>query len=201
MVYLSEKKEPKKKNGNARAAKTNSQGSNSNADPNQAVAKSPDEANSQENAFQPLIEVPKLTPGQMEAAKTFNFPLDKLFNGLERINAFYMLHTKQMEEIHNAFKKLDEILPTLQQRTLPTQTTTTQPQQAPGQGVNLGELIKEGSKLLKGESEDTLLNTQLKQMMIDSFKSKISFSDTFEKITLAKMAGKTSKDIGELLGI
>lgn len=165
------------------------------------MAKSPDEANSQENAFQPLIEVPKLTPGQMEAAKTFNFPLDKLFNGLERINAFYMLHTKQMEEIHNAFKKLDEILPTLQQRTLPTQTTTTQPQQAPGQGVNLGELIKEGSKLLKGESEDTLLNTQLKQMMIDSFKSKISFSDTFEKITLAKMAGKTSKDIGELLGI
>ena len=206
MDYLPKEKKQKKPTGNVKVAEPASQNSSDHKAPVPPVDEQAGPILPKEPTVEPLIEIPVLDQKTIEGAKAFNIPLEKLFDGLNKINAFYALHTRQMAEIHQGFKKLEQVLPVLAQKVEMAQPN---PQaQAPGQmaqpqgGGGLGQilsLIKDGSSLLKGQGEEDFLMQQLKREMVESWKGDRQFSKMFQNLTLAKMAGAEAKELQNMI--
>lgn len=148
-----------------------------------------------------LLEVPKLTQAQVDAAKAFNVPLDKLFEVLERINVYASTVEQRFNQVEEGFKKvgvfLDKVAPLADlaekykaQQNVPV--AQQQPQQPQGDPATLSTILK----LLDGGGGNPVQDKVNKfvDVLLDNAIAKATTPSKFEQYfdeELAKAKAKT----------
>jgi len=144
-----------------------------------------------------LIEVPKLSKEQVEAAKAFNFPLDKLFEGLNRINEYAASVEARFGIIEkNLGEAPQKVVEALKAEALKRQTENAQQmQQQPQaqQGGGLGALAQFLPLLGSGGSNP--MQEQMMQKMFEKTMQGMDLSNALTKAMIIKLAPSLAEEL------
>jgi hypothetical protein len=156
-----------------------------------------------------LIEVPKLSKEQIEAAKAFNFPIDKLFEGLNKINAYALSVETRFGIIEkNLADAPQKVVEALKAEAMKRQTEMAQQIQKGGEGEakagggGLGSLLGLAKELGitggggGGMDEEMLkLTKEMMHMNIDRMRQDMGFTDAIKNAIVTKIASKAVTEI------
>jgi hypothetical protein len=156
-----------------------------------------------------LIEVPKLSKEQVEAAKAFNIPLDKLFEGLNRINAYAVSVEARFGALEkNLTDAPQKVVEALKAEALKRQTEMAQQIQKGGEGEaksgggGLGSLVGLAKELgITGggggamDEEMLKLTKEMMHMNIDRMRQDMGFTDAIKNAIVTKIASKAVTEI------
>lgn len=145
-----------------------------------------------------LIEIPKVTKDQIEAAKTFGIPLDMIFGVADKINVY-------VRSVEQRFSAIETNMPLVVQNSMAKAIQNAQaeaqkgmPQGAAQQGGGgtaqlLLQLLGSGGG---GADEEMLkLTKEMMSMNIQRLKQDMGFTDAIKTAIVSKIAGKAVTEI------